>query len=107
MVKFSFYCPACKKNHSVPIVDPSDPRSCWEFNNNWDRPSLSPSIKVIGGENKPGHICHLFVVDGFISYCGDSTHGFAGKNVPLPDFDEEVLFSDEYLKIIEGLRNER
>ena len=31
-------------------------------------------------------LCHSHVTDGKITYCGDSTHGYAGQTLELPDF---------------------
>jgi hypothetical protein len=32
-----------------------------------------------------GEICHFFVTDGEIEFCGDSTHALSGKKVQLPE----------------------
>jgi hypothetical protein len=34
-------------------------------------------------------VCHYFLQDGALQYCGDSTHGLAGKTVPLPELPPE------------------
>jgi hypothetical protein len=34
---------------------------------------------------RDGEICHFFVTDGEIEFCGDSTHALSGKNVQLPE----------------------
>ena len=47
----------------------------------------------VGG--KPEQRCHLFVKNGQIEYCSDSTHSLAGKTVPMVDRDwSEYGFGD-------------
>lgn len=31
-------------------------------------------------------VCHVIVTDGILNYCGDSTHEFAGKSIPMQEF---------------------
>lgn len=31
-------------------------------------------------------VCHVIVTNGILNYCGDSTHEFAGKSIPMQDF---------------------
>jgi len=52
-------------------------------NPNWKEPEDAPP------DNKWSGICHLFVTNGMIHYCGDCTHEYSGKqNVPMKDMDE-------------------
>jgi len=51
----------------------------WTWNKDRERPTVSPSINVIGH-------CHSFVRDGQIQFLADSKHDLAGKTVPLPDW---------------------
>jgi hypothetical protein len=32
-------------------------------------------------------LCHYFIVDGRIRYCGDCQHELAGQTVDLPDLE--------------------
>ena len=98
----AFYCPGCKKTHAIRIVDGPP---CWSFNNNGDRPTFSPSIKVWGTlpitddeharimagekvEPRP-FVCHSFVREGQIQFLDDCTHALKGQTVELPDFQED------------------
>lgn len=73
------WCPGCDALHSVSFtgwdVDTSD----------LDRPTVSPSILVIGGPDNGR--CHSFLVAGNWMFLADSTHALAGQTVamvPLP-----------------------
>ena len=83
------YCPGCEWMHVIP----TDPRAQsnghkWTFNGDMQRPTFSPSI------NMPG-VCHYFIRDGQIEYCGDSAHTLAGKTIPLPDLPTDGDWGDE------------
>lgn len=74
--------------HAIPVGDPY--KVYWQFNNNPEAPTFSPSVKHTTGKyvdpkNYPdeGDICHYFIRDGRIEFCTDCTHAFAGKNVSL------------------------
>ncbi len=80
--------------HAIPLG--------WTFDSNFDRPTVSPSVKITGkktvrvngkwtGEwvyeahGKPvDECCHYILTAGQLNFCGDSTHALAGKTVPLP-----------------------
>lgn len=95
-----FWCPGCDEHHGVMVKPPSG----WEFNGDFERPTLSPSVKVTGVEpyteaeldrvvagesiTKPDRVCHFFVRDGRIEYCGDSTHGLAGQTVEMTAIED-------------------
>lgn len=79
------YCPACKDLHPYAVEKPFSNGAQWTFNNNAEKPSFSPSMKITCGR----HICHYFVTDGNIIYCGDSTHEYAGKTLPLEPIPQE------------------
>ena len=80
-----FYCPACRREHPYNINN-DNPKHNWSFNNDLDKPSFTPSLRVLDG--KGGTECHLFVTDGIIHYCGDCPHELAGKSVALPEISE-------------------
>lgn len=79
---YSFYCPGCKHEHTYSIFQDG---SQWQFNGNMENPSFTPSLlnTMRDEKGKATSICHLFVTDGKIIYCGDCTHELAGKTVPL------------------------
>jgi hypothetical protein len=83
--RFMFFCPGCKCGHSFWTENPAG-RPIWKFDGNMERPTVEPSILVkmpVGDKEK---VCHSFVKDGQIQFCGDSTHELANKTVPLEAF---------------------
>jgi hypothetical protein len=94
------WCPACKMGHGVVVGGPEG----WTFNGDIEKPTFHPSVRVIssrGVKNEDGSIkrdekghavmeeytlCHYFLRNGILEFCGDSPHALADQNVPLPDF---------------------
>ena len=66
----------------------------WTFNGNLDKPTFAPSFKHSGhhfekrSDNSVAFVCHYVLTDGILNFCTDSTHGLAGKSVPLPKLPE-------------------
>lgn len=102
---WTFWCPACRSMHSYRTTAPTGLRSDgtpwpkWQFNKNMEKPSFTPSLrystqagKLVDGKwvrrGPERTICHLYVTDGEIRYCGDNPHALNGKTVPLPDLPE-------------------
>lgn len=87
---YIFDCPACKCSHGVWTTSRNGNNAIWNFNGNVNVPSISPSINVTikadGGKILVSR-CHSVITNGMINYCGDCTHEYAGKQIPLPDFD--------------------
>lgn len=103
---FMFFCPACQCGHGIWTKKRNGLGAQWTFNGNMDAPSFQPSLKItemmwtppVTPENleewkvKPWEqkqvqkICHLFVTDGRLQYCGDCTHELAGKTVAMVPF---------------------
>jgi hypothetical protein len=101
--RVAFYCQGCKGSHQI---DPGR----WEFNGDFERPTISPSIlvnsmhypeggkwptdsehaRMMAGERIEGvpSICHSFVRDGRIEYLNDCTHELRGQTVDLQEFKE-------------------
>ncbi|CAL8476385.1 DUF6527 family protein [Caballeronia sp. S22] len=84
-----FDCPGCGMLHVVYLKTPGRPH--WTFSGDVDRPTFSPSIAVHWTEhprtNPVNKVCHSFVTDGQIQFCGDSTHELAGQTVDLPEME--------------------
>ena len=93
---FRWWCPGCDSNHVVPTDGPN----AWSFDENWEAPTLSPSVLVhshktlidnmLEGDalTAPSNItatpqCHCFIRAGRIEYLADSTHGLAGQTVDM------------------------
>lgn len=86
-----FYCKGCEKHHGV--------NSTWSFNNDFEKPTFSPSVLVTGVQDiteeehdlimsgvdvEPRRfVCHSFVTDGKIQYLNDCTHEYAGQTIEL------------------------
>ncbi len=84
-----FWCPGCDEPHGPRVAgDGRKADHCWGWNQNLDRPTFTPSVKVTCeyGDGRGTRICHSFVTDGRIQFLGDSTHALAGQTVDLPDF---------------------
>ena len=83
--KLMFYCRGCGTNHYFD--------SRWTFNEDYEKPTFSPSLLVeIGHYPNPNDICHSFVTDGKMQYLNDCTHSLAGKTVEM--LDENNWFED-------------
>ncbi len=80
---YRFWCPGCEMNHAV-ATEGGEP--VWSFNNDPERPTFGPSIRV-----RHAGLCHSYVEAGKIRFLSDSTHGLAGQEVPLPDLDALAL----------------
>lgn len=81
-------CPGCGEPHVVPTVGPN----AWGFNEDLERPTLTPSILVhsrkryrVDGTIEDSPRCHTFIRDGRIEYQSDCTHALAGQTVDLPE----------------------
>lgn len=89
------YCPGCKSLHQI-VARPAKQENgaSWEFNQNLEKPTFSPSVNCSWGTKAR---CHYFLTEGILKFCTDSTHEFAGKEVPLPDIpaEEQAFYMDE------------
>lgn len=78
-----FWCPACNCSHGF-WTKRTVPGPTWSFNGNFEKPSFSPSLRVL---NDGETLCHLYVTDGQIQFCADSPHDLKGQTVPMVDWD--------------------
>lgn len=91
---YLFYCPGCKDTHTIPVGRQQGPN--WTFDGNRDKPTFSPSLLIFttAPETKQRRtICHLFVKQGRIEYCGDSPHELAGKTVDMVEIPEDMRWN--------------
>jgi hypothetical protein len=86
-----FMCPGCDDTHSLPT---GASRCAWGFNEDLERPTLTPSILVHphktleeDGSIRETPQCHSFVTDGRIQFLSDCTHALAGQTVDLPEIE--------------------
>jgi hypothetical protein len=80
-----FVCPGCASTgssgvHLLPVNSPHKQPS-WEWDGNFEAPTLSPSILTRGANES---ICHSFLRGGVFEFLGDCTHTMAGTSVQLP-----------------------
>jgi hypothetical protein len=96
---YSIWCPGCKHAHTYYV---RDRHPCWEFDGNTASPSFKPSFReyYTKKDDTQETLCHFFVSNGEIQFCGDSPHEFANRTVPLPDIPEEYVFADVQFKDI-------
>ena len=76
-----YFCPGCKETHSVVVQAEEGP--VWDFNGDYDKPTVSPSVRHFDAD---GTFCHYFIRDGKIEFCGDCEHELNGQTVDLPDW---------------------
>lgn len=90
--RYWHWCPACEKEHPLP--------DSWTFDGDVSKPTFSPSFKHrltfwtggidrhgIGHGERQERICHYFVTDGNIQFCGDSWH-LRSDIVAMPSLPE-------------------
>lgn len=91
---YMHWCQGCKQGHTYQV-----PR--WTFNGNLERSSFTPSMRIFvpagpygdNDEHVPERtICHYFVTDGQIQYCGDSDHPLKGQTLPLEPIPDNYGF---------------
>ncbi len=77
--RYLHFCPACEEVHPIGLS--------WTFDGNLEAPTFAPSVRhtIYPLSTTPAapRICHYFIRAGRIEFCGDCTHEFAGKIVPL------------------------
>lgn len=82
------WCPGCDEPHGIRIASP-DGGPIWTFNGDYDRPTFGPSVLCFTTDPETGAretLCHYFLIDGKIQFCGDSPHKLSGQTVDLPDW---------------------
>lgn len=106
---YGHWCPACGEMHVIY----TEGNVKWDFNGDVNNPTFSPSVKITGKQkilvngkwtgvwkrDKNGNAldgcCHYFIQNGKIKYCGDCTHEFSGKEIPLPKLPPWLMDEDE------------
>lgn len=63
-------------------------RLSWNYNEDDERPTVSPSIL---NTTREGFRNHVFIRDGKITYLSDCTHEMAGCTVDMVDFPDDWL----------------
>lgn len=104
---YGHWCPACNSGHEINVDAPNASGARWSFNGDRDRPTFSPSVNMRWGVyadpnwrdpdgNERGGICHYFITDGRIIYCGDCTHDLRGQTVDLPDLPKHAYLTSQH-----------
>lgn len=85
-----FWCPGCQTHHGVYPTNTNlgQPHPEWDYNDNEDSPTFSPSILVTGYYKDEKRICHSFVMDGKIQFLDDCWHELKGQTVEMEDMEE-------------------
>ena len=95
---YSYYCPGCKRMHSINTK--GGPGPSWSFDGNVNRPTFGPSVRHFypaqpaepGFEAEPEKtFCHYFIKKGIFEYCGDCLHDLKGKHVPMRPIPEDEI----------------
>ena len=75
-VHFYWWCEGCQELHIF--------GDAWEFDRDFERPTVSPSIKTTHHAGQPTErICHVFIRGGQVEYLSDCCHDLAGQTRPL------------------------
>lgn len=84
-----FMCPGCKCGHSVYVAGRKNIMNgaTWTFNNDFEKPTFTPSILVRWQNKKHDFTCHSYVKDGMIQFLDDCTHELKGQTVELPNIE--------------------
>ena len=87
-----FNCPGCKMVHGISVAPHEKPT--WTFNDDFEKPTFSPSYLTWWGGTvdkkwvEKFHVCHSFIKDGKIQFLNDCTHELKGKTVEIPDWEQ-------------------
>ncbi len=80
----AFDCAGCGSQHQIPVRRPDgDARVKWRWNEEFDTPTLEPSVKTTWGRDNP-KTCHFILTSGVQNFCGDDT-GAPNQQLPLPE----------------------
>lgn len=84
--RWRFHCPGC--GHAHVVHSHADGKPLWDLSGTIDNPTIHPSIKVTGADDKGDEtICHSFVRNGRIEFLTDCTHDLKGQTVELPEVE--------------------
>lgn len=90
----AFVCPGCALRggsglHMLPVnTDKKAPS--WNFDGNFERPTISPSILTRSGTAEKPFVCHSFLRNGVFEFLNDCTHDLKGQSVEIPDLPDWV-----------------
>lgn len=82
---YVFWCEGCKCHHGVWTTKRNGNQAIWQFNNDLEKPTVTPSLLVHWKLESGDKVCHSFINNGNIQYLSDCTHKLAGKTVEIKD----------------------
>ena len=78
-----FFCPGCKTEHFF-VAKSADDNTGWNFNGDFDNPTVTPSILTYPHQVPVGKFrCHCFITNGKVQFLGDCSHELKGQIVEL------------------------
>lgn len=87
-IGYGHYCPGCDTVH---IIWTAGRKVQWAFNQDVNRPTFSPSVRLYelkytdeDGDHPERTTCHYHLIDGALRFCADCEHVLSGSTVPLP-----------------------
>ena len=89
-----FLCPACKFKSGNPMPHniqwQKDNLNTWQFDENYENPSITPSIAITGYQIIDGikinDVCHTWITKGKVKFFDNCTHELKGEKwVELPE----------------------
>lgn len=89
-----YWCEGCGHCHHVPV----DGSRGWQFSGTIENPSLSPSVRHFYTDPETSAqitVCHYWLKNGNIEYCGDCQHKFANTTRQLISIPEDYGLPQE------------
>lgn len=85
-VHLEINCPNCGHAHTVPVGGDGNN---WTWNGNYEKPTVTPSLKVAYPPPFPGAkervLCHFVLTDGILHYQDDFEGPLKGQSVPAKE----------------------
>ncbi len=100
----SYYCPGCKRPHSINHQPGHGPT--WTWTGGVEKPTFHPSVACSGTEPSDdpekfddpkfdvSYVCHVYVREGMIEFLGDCTHSLKGQTVAMPDWPGKAAYDN-------------
>jgi hypothetical protein len=84
---FEFHCPGCEYNHGFYMSREGYTGPIWNFNKDFEKPTVTPSILMKTSWDGYPHVCHSYITNGIIQFLPDCTHKLAGQTIELPNIE--------------------
>jgi len=86
-----FICPGCALSSTglhMLAVNTEVKKPAWQWNENTEYPTLSPSILSKFRFEGLDFICHSFLSSGVFNFLDDCTHELKGQSIIMPDLPD-------------------